>query len=139
VAARLTVIADSSAWIAYLRTEKTDASIKLDMAILRETVLVADLILAEVLRGLPNERVAASIGASLDAFPIVEIGGRETAKEAARMYRHMRGKGVTVRGTLDLMVGAWCCMNSVPLIHDDSDFAAMERWCGLQRWRPPLN
>ena len=134
MAAGLTVLADSGAWIDYLRSQKGALAARLDLAIETEVVMVGDLILAEVLRGLPDDRDAARVVASLETFEFVELGGAAVAQEAARMYRHMRAKGVTVRGTLDMLVGAWCCFNDVPLIHDDRDFKAMERWCGLKSW-----
>jgi predicted nucleic acid-binding protein len=128
------ILADTSVWIDYLKGAETDGAVILDRVILSGQLAVGDLILAEVLQGVANEKRATSVQAGLARFEMVTLGGGAVAIEAARVYRLLRGKGVIVRGTVDLFIGTWCVMNDVPLIHSDKDFAGMERWIGLKRW-----
>jgi predicted nucleic acid-binding protein len=46
-------------------------------------------------------------------------------------YRTLRKRGVTVRKTLDVMIGTFCIVNQIPLLHRDRDFDPMEQWLGL--------
>jgi hypothetical protein len=50
---------------------------------------------------------------------------------AARNFRSLRRRGVTVRKTIDLLIGTWCIENRQPLLHNDSDFHPMAQHLGL--------
>jgi predicted nucleic acid-binding protein len=50
---------------------------------------------------------------------------------AARNYRFLRARGITVRKTIDLLIGTWCIEHRARLLHDDSDFRPMTRHLGL--------
>lgn len=128
------LLVDSSVWVDYLRGSRNRGSRLLDRAIGNDGILVGDLILAEVLRGLPDEKMAKLVLASLERFDIVTLGGRDIAVLAADNYRTLRAKGVTVRGTIDLVVGTWCIVHDIHLLHQDRDYDGMEKWLGLRRW-----
>jgi len=38
---------------------------------------------------------------------------------------------VTVRKTVDMMIGTFCIINHIPLLHRDRDFEPMGKWLGL--------
>jgi predicted nucleic acid-binding protein len=57
--------------------------------------------------------------------------GEAIAVAAARNYRSLRKRGVTVRKTIDLLIGTWCIENRRPLLHDDRDFRPMVQHLGL--------
>lgn len=67
----------------------------------------------------------------LRRFQIVPIVGEAIAVAAARNYRLLRSRGVTVRKTIDLLIGTWCIVNRRPLLHDDRDFRPMVLHLGL--------
>jgi predicted nucleic acid-binding protein len=50
----------------------------------------------------------------------------------ARNYRFLRRRGITVRKTIDLLIGTWCIENRASLLHNDSDFHPMTRYLGLR-------
>ncbi len=91
--------------------------------------------LCEVLQGLDSERAALEVEALLRRFEIVPMAGDAIAVAAARNFRSLRRRGITVRKTVDLLIGTWCIENSVPLLHNDSDFHPMARLLGLDRTR----
>jgi hypothetical protein len=39
----------------------------------------------------------------------------------------LRRGGITVRKTIDLLIGTWCIEHGLPLLHNDSDFHLMAR------------
>jgi hypothetical protein len=58
-------------------------------------------------------------------------GGDAIAVAAAANFRSLRRRGITVRKTIDLLIGTWCIENRRPLLHNDSDFQPMTRHLGL--------
>lgn len=57
--------------------------------------------------------------------------GHKVALQTAKNYRALRKQGVTVRKTVDVMIGTFCIINRIPLLHRDRDFEPMEKWLGL--------
>jgi hypothetical protein len=86
--------------------------------------------LCEVLQGLDSERAAQEVEALLHRFEIVPMAGDAIATAAARNFRSLRRRGVTVRKTIGLLIGTWCIENRRPLLHNDSDFHPMARHWG---------
>lgn len=125
------IVADSSAWIDYLRWTRSPAAEQVDRLLGRGRLLIGDIILCEVLRGARNEADAARIQQRLSALPLVEMVGRDIAERAAFHYRTLRGLGVTVRSTIDLIIGTFCIINGHRLLHNDRDFAPMVQHLGL--------
>lgn len=126
------IVVDSSVWIDHLRGTTTSQVTKLHAMIGRDPIVVGDVILCEVLLGVPTERDARMVEQSLRRFDLVSMLGADQAVRAAALYRSLRAKGVTVRKTIDLIIGAWCIANNASLLHSDSDFTQLERHAGLQ-------
>lgn len=126
------IVIDSSVWIAHLRS--TDSSQVRKLRHLDETreILVGDLILLEVLQGARNERQAQLIERSLRQFPIASMLDPATAVEAARNFRLLRQRGITIRKTIDMIIGTFCIRGGHILLHDDHDFDPMVEHLGLQ-------
>jgi len=87
--------------------------------------------LCEVLQGLDGDRAARQVESLLRRFQIVPMVGDAVAVASARNYRALRQRGVTVRKTIDLLIGTWCIENRRPLLHDDPDFRPMVQLLGL--------
>ena len=128
------ILADTSVWVDYLRGTDSAEVVALERAIDLGQLILGDLIVAEILRGVSSEATAERVWSKLRLFEIVTLGGVDTAIAAARNYRFLRGNAVTIRGTVDLIIATWCIGNHVPLLHSDRDFRAMEEWLGLESW-----
>lgn len=126
------ILVDSSVWIAQLKGRPTPATVKLEAAAAREPLLIGDLILLEVLQGARNEAHAARIERALRRYAIVPLLGADLACRAARNYRRLRELGITIRKTADIIIGTFCIEHRHALLHDDRDFAPMEKHLGLQ-------
>ncbi len=125
------ILVDSSVWIALLRDTESAPVQRLQQFATRDAILVGDLIAAKVLQGARDEAEATAIGRRFRAFAPVELVGQAVAIEAPRNYRSLRARGVTIRRTIDLLIGAWCILHRVPLLHDDRDFLPMQDHLGL--------
>ncbi len=88
--------------------------------------------LCEVLQGLQSEQAARDVEALLRRFEIVSMVGDAIAVAGARNFRFLRRHGITVRKTIDLLIGTWCIENRASLLHNDSDFHPMTRYLGLR-------
>ncbi|MDP1752243.1 MAG: PIN domain nuclease [Reyranella sp.] len=125
------IVVDSSVWIDFLNGREVPHVKRLRAILGAEEVIVGDLMLCEVLRGLKDERAARNVEALLHRFDIVAMGGERTVISAARNFRALRRKGITVRTTIDLLIGTWCIEHRTALLHNDNDFRPMARHLGL--------
>ncbi|WP_371135889.1 PIN domain nuclease [Reyranella sp.] len=125
------IVVDSSVWIDFLNGHDVPHVRRLHACLGVEEVVVGDLMLCEVLQGLKDERAARSVETLLRRFDIVAMGGAEIAVAAARNVRSLRRRAVTVRTTIDLLIGTWCIENRTALLHNDNDFRPMARHLGL--------
>lgn len=126
------ILVDSSVWIDYFRGTKTFETNILHTLLASEPLAIGDLIVAEVLQGFSAERDfnrARSLLARLDQ---IQIGGTELAVQAARNFRTLRGLGVTVRKTIDVLIATRCIEDDLFLLHSDRDFDAFEQHLGLR-------
>ncbi len=125
---------DSSVWIGLLRNSDSSPVRRLrdivDAA--DDQVLVGDLILLEVLQGARDEAHAARIERNLRRYPVAPMLDDAIAVEAARNYRVLRTRGVTVRRTIDMIIGTFCISGGHALLHDDRDFEPMAVNLGLR-------
>jgi predicted nucleic acid-binding protein len=125
------IVVDSSVWIDFLNGRNAPHVKRLRAIIGTEEVIVGDLMLCEVLQGLDDERTAREVEGLMRRFEIVHMAGDAIAVEAARNFRSLRRRGITVRKTIDLLIGTWCIENRRSLLHNDSDFHPMARYLGL--------
>lgn len=125
------IVVDSSVWIDYLRGADSPQAERLDILIGQKSLIVGDVILCEVLLGVSSEREAQIVENALRQFELVPMLGVEQALQAAALYRTLRSKGITIRKTVDLIIGAWCIAHGARLLHKDRDFALLEQYAGL--------
>jgi len=125
------IVVDSSVWIDFLNGRNAPHVRRLRAVLGTDEIIVGDLMLCEVLQGLDSEREAQEVETLLRRFEIVPMAGDAIATSAARNFRALRRRGITVRKTIDLLIGTWCIANATPLLHNDGDFRPMARHLGL--------
>ena len=126
------ILVDSSVWIDFFRNRPTPQAEWLDRNLGEEGLMVGDLILAEVLQGFRDDKGFNEAKRLLGRLEEITIAGMELAVNAARNYRKLRSMGVTVRGTVDVLIATRCIANGLRLLHSDHDFDAFERHLGLR-------
>lgn len=125
------IVVDSSVWIAHLRGKQTEPVRKLRSVEPPDEILVGDLILLEVLQGARDEAHARLIERSLRQFRVEPMLDDHLAVRAAANYRELRRRGLTVRKTVDLIIGTFCLERGHILLHDDRDFDSMVTHLGM--------
>lgn len=126
------ILVDSSVWIDYFRAADTAQVALLDSYLGSTRIAVGDLIAAEVLQGVRNEREFKLVKRTLDAFQHVDLVGYELAVKASENHRLLRARGVTIRKTIDTLIATYCIENRMTLLHADRDFAPFVRHLGLK-------
>jgi predicted nucleic acid-binding protein len=126
------IVVDSSVWIDYLNDVATGQVAHLDRLFGAERILVGDLVLCEVLRGLRTESEARRIEDLMRSFDLAPMLDPGLAVRAAANYRALRRIGITVRKTADLIIATFCIERRHTLLHDDRDFDSFERHLGLR-------
>jgi predicted nucleic acid-binding protein len=122
------IVVDTSVWIDYFNGVNTPESDLLDAALGNQEILVGDLILTEIRR----EADFTQARQLFHPFPVATMVGPELAIRSAEHYRALRARGVTVRKTIDVMIGTYCIAHDLPLLYADRDFDFMARHLGLQ-------
>jgi len=126
------ILVDSSVWIDYFNGNKTSQTDWLDFSLGNTPIIIGDLILTEVLQGFQNDKDFKIAKDLLLGIPFMPMGGQTLASESTMNYRFLRKKGVTVRKTIDIMIGTFCIHNQLILLHCERDFDPMVTFLGLE-------
>jgi predicted nucleic acid-binding protein len=126
------ILVDSSVWIDYFRGTITAQTETLDRLLDEEPLAIGDLILTEVLQGFEDERDFKRARRMLTSLAVVELGGQDIAVQAARNFRSLRRRGVTIRKTIDTVIATRCIEDGYDLLHNDRDFEPFAKHLGLR-------
>ena len=125
------VIVDTSAWIEYLKDGVPDVAKKVDRSLEQDLVAIGDLVYCEVMQGIRSSRERGQVSSLLLSLPQFDMVGFDIAERSAANYRLLRSKGVTVRKTIDVLIGTFCAEHGFQIVHNDSDFDLMAKHIGL--------
>jgi predicted nucleic acid-binding protein len=126
------ILTDSSVWIDHINHVINEPVRRLRGLIPNEPLLIGDLILCEILQGFRSEAQAKLAARVLGRFEAVSLCSPDLAVTAAANYRFLRARGITIRKTIDVIIGTFCIERGHALLHSDRDFEPMERLLGLQ-------
>lgn len=130
------ILVDSSVWIDYFSAADTPQVALLDSYFGRTRIAVGDLIAAEVLQGIRDDRQFRAVRKVFDSFTRLDLCGYDLALKAAENYRVLRNKGITVRKTIDTLIATRCIEASLTLLHADRDFTPFAMHLGLREAYP---
>jgi predicted nucleic acid-binding protein len=132
------ILVDSSVWIDYFRGNATPQAERLDSLLGTELVMTGDLILAEVLQGFVSDRDFNQARKLLLSLVVVDLAGRDVAIQAAKNFRALRARGVTVRKTIDAVIATRCIESKLTLLYSDRDFDPFVEHLGLRSALPRI-
>lgn len=125
------VIVDTTVWVDYLRGVKNRETQYLDAELGRQPFGLTDLILCEVLKGVPSDEGFVQTLRELQRCLIFGNGGEELAIEAAVNSRGLQRRGHTVRKTVDCLIATFCLRRGFSLLHRDRDYDPFEELLDL--------
>lgn len=126
------ILVDTSVWIDYFNGIENKQTENLDRILSEQSVLIGDIILTEILQGFDSDKEFRLAKQALDPLDCVHLGGKSLAIKAASDFRFLRSKGVTIRKTVDMLIGSWCIEHEVELLHNDKDFDQIAAQLPLQ-------
>ncbi len=130
------VIIDASVWIDYFNGTQSTETVWLDQQLGLRRFALTDIILCEVLQGVRDDKQALRLKRELLKFVVFEMHGVQLAEQAAANYRSLRGKGITVRKTIDCLIATYCIFGGHDLLHNDRDFDPFETYLQLSVVHP---
>ena len=130
------VIVDTTVWIDYLAGIANSQTSWLDREMERQRLGLTDLNLCEVLQGVRDDVAFTQVRQDLSRFHVFHTGGIDLAIVAAQNYRSLRGRGHTVRKTIDCLIATFCLREGHGLLHRDHDFDPFEKHLGLRVVHP---
>ncbi|MBA3880157.1 MAG: VapC toxin family PIN domain ribonuclease [Sphingobium sp.] len=132
------IFVDSGVWIDYFRGVRSAMTDRLNMLLGNELVVTGDLVLAEVLQGFATDTTFERALYVMSLPRIISVSDPDIAIAAARNYRILRAKGVTIRKTIDTLIATRCIALDVPLLYTDRDFDPFVDHLGLKSALPPI-
>jgi len=124
------ILVDSSVWIEFFRR---DSDLDLEASLDLEEVVTCLPVVQEVLQGFDDQRSYLLARDALFAFPVVESPLSEDVHLlAVDLYRSARRAGLTIRSSVDCLIGACALRNSLTVAHHDRDFDALARVSPLE-------
>jgi predicted nucleic acid-binding protein len=127
------ILADSSAWIEYVRATESAADRRLtDAFAVGEPVATIGIVMLEVLAGARDERHARDLGRLLDRCRFLPLDEPTDYEDAAALYRTCRRQGTTVRRVPDCLIAAVAIRSGAAILHQDRDFGAIARHAPLE-------
>jgi hypothetical protein len=129
------VIVDTSAWIEYFRDGIPVVVQSVDQCLECELVGIGDLVYCEVVQGIKIRSELDQVTTLFQSLPHFEMVGFSMAEKAADNYRQLRSKGITVRKTIDVLIGTFCAEKKFELVHNDHDFTLMAKYIGLKIYK----
>jgi len=126
------IVADTSAWIDYVRGVKAPHTDILDHELLHGRIVTGDLIITEFLQGFRHRKEFETAKKMMERLEYYDMVGMKIALSVAENYRNLRKSGITVRKTIDVIIATFCVENGFELIHNDHDFDEMADALGLR-------
>ncbi len=131
------IVVDSNTWADFFNGARTPHAERLASVLDdQEDVAVLPLIVTEVLQGFRTDVGFESARRVLVALPTIHPTV-DSHVRAARLFRSLRRKGVTVRGAVDCIIAQTCLDSGAELLSPDADFENIARHSPLRLWRRP--
>ncbi len=128
------IVVDTTVWADWFNGTETSETDRLKLALHHQDAGLTPLILTEVLQGFRRDVHFERTRALLIRLPMLALdaGGHVAA---ARLFRLLRRRGITVRGTVDCVIAQTCITADVELLGSDDDFMAIARHSPLRLCR----
>ena len=128
------MIVDSNTWADFFNGAQSPHAERLEVALDDEDDLATiPIIITEVLQGFRTDSGFQRARRVLVSLPVIHPTV-ECHVRAARMFRSLRRKGVTVRGAVDCVIAQTCLDTDAELLSPDADFKHIARHTSLRLW-----
>jgi predicted nucleic acid-binding protein len=127
------ILADTSAWVEYLRATGSPVHLRLRKLIADEGELATtEVVVMELLAGESSPEGVGRLRRLLGRFDVLSVEGLADYEAAAELYRRCRAGGETVRNLTDCLIAAVAVRTGATLLHRDHDFEVIARHTPLR-------
>jgi len=126
------VLIDTSVWVNFFKAKETDASLYLRNNLSNMIIATCPVIVQEVLQGVSDDKQFKVIADYFNNFIQLVEDQYELAYSAAKLYRDLRKKGVTIRKPNDCLIATYAIKNNIILLNDDRDFREIAKHASLK-------
>jgi predicted nucleic acid-binding protein len=127
------IVADTSAWVEYLRGTGHAVDLALrDLIAADAELALTEVIVMEVLAGARSPQHLDRLRSRLLAFPLLTLTGLADYEEAAAVYRACRRAGESLRTVTDCLIAVPALREDASILHNDRDFDAIARHTELR-------
>ena len=129
------VLVDTTVWIDFFAARSSGQVVALENLIRnREDICTCGIVLTEVLQGIRKDSEFKKTRDLFNNLLFLPMPYPVFLK-AAEIYRGLRRIGFTIRKSVDCMISSVAIENDIPLLHNDKDFEAIEKHCGLKCYK----
>jgi predicted nucleic acid-binding protein len=129
------ILVDTSVWAPYFSGRREPHVERLELALtLEEDLVTTPLIVTETLQGFRTEHGFKTARNMLLQLPSLTLD-MEGHVEAARLFRRMRAKDITVRGAVDCILAQTAMQHGAEILAHDGDFEGIARHLPLRLTR----
>ena len=125
------IVVDTAVWADWFNGVESPPVRRLDQALDRQDAGLVPVVLTEVLQGFRADSDFVRVRSLLLRLPLLALDA-DGHVEAARLYRRLRSRGVTIRGTIDCIIAQTCITVGLELLSTDQDFANIARHTPLR-------
>lgn len=126
------MIADTSAWIEFLRGTGSTVDLRMEAAARERALLITDPVLMEVLAGARDREEWLDLRRMLSAFDFASIESPGDWVDAAALHRRLRRAGRGLANMVDCLIAVIAIRVGVPVLHLDADFDAIAAHSALE-------
>jgi predicted nucleic acid-binding protein len=126
------ILADTSAWVEFLRGTGGEANLRLRGLLGGDELATTDVVLMEILAGARDAAHRDRLRGLLARCRFVPTDGPRDYEDAAELFRACRHAGDTVRSLMDCLVASVAIRARLRLLHADRDFEAIARHGALE-------
>jgi predicted nucleic acid-binding protein len=127
------ILADTSAWVEYLRATGSPVHLRLRRLIADEGELATtEVVTMELLAGEASPEGVTRLRRLLGRFEVLPIEGLANYEAAAELSRRCRAGGEIVRNLTDCLIAAVAVRHGATLLHRDHDFEVIARHTPLR-------
>jgi hypothetical protein len=127
------ILADTSAWVEYLRATGSPVHLRLRKLIADEGELATtEVVMMELLAGEASPEGVARLRRLLGRFDLLPVEGLADYEAAGELQRRCRAGGETVRNLTDCLIAAVAMRHGATLLHRDHDFEVIARHAPLR-------
>ena len=127
------ILADTSAWVEYLRATGSPVHLRLRELIADEGDLATtEVVMMELLAGAADVEGVTRLRRLLGRFELLPVEGLADYEAAAELYRRCWAGGETVRKLTACLTAAVAMRHGAALLHRDHDFEVLARHTPLR-------